>query len=382
MKLIACYPIFFKDYGIAHACYYLLRYMQDQEVSVQVFGLASNGCYSDPIYHDLIPGWIIKIAYKLLTDEQLHKLSEFLFLRKCLPCNDKVVYLWPRVSLDVYHAVKKKGFTIIYEGVNTHEANSKKILDQAYRDLGLPLMHGITDERVKLESEKMAMADYIFSCSEIMTQAFIHHGIPARKILQTSYGLPETAIKRKEKMAVEPLVFTFIGSIGPRKGVHLLLKYWKEAAINGKLRLVGEVDEIFKPILPPLLEDTAIECIPFTKDLASIYQSTDVFILPSLEEGSPLVTYLALGAGLPMLLSPMAAGGVVQHDVQGLVIDPHDGKAWIDAIRRIHQDSDLRHRLSDAAFALAPNYTWQTVGKQRRLLIQNAMLRDQEKLAT
>jgi glycosyltransferase involved in cell wall biosynthesis len=376
MKIVACYPVFFKDYGIAHACYHLLRNMQDEHVSVEIFGLASDGCYAEPIYQDLIPSWIKTIAYKLLSEEQLQKIGEFLFIRKLGGSPDKIVYLWPSVSLEVYRAFKNKGFTIVYEGVNTHEANSKQILDKEYIELGLPLLHGITEDRVHQESEKMALADYIFSCSEVMTQAYLTNGVSASKILQTSYGLPDNLIKRKESKPSEQLVFSFIGSIGARKGVHLLLDYWVTAGVNAKLRLVGQVDKVFEPVIANYLNNPEIEHIPFTNDLSSIYQSTDVFILPSLEEGSPLVTYLALGAGLPMILSPMAAGGVVQHDIHGIVLDPHNESAWVEAIRAMNNDATLRGRLGDAAFKLAPQYTWQNVAKKRRTLIQQALMRD------
>ena len=109
--------------------------------------------------------------------------------------------------------------------------------------------------------------------------------------------------------------------------------------------------------------------IPFTDDLPSLYKQADVFILPSLEEGSPLVTYMAMGAGLPMLLTPMSAGGVVTNGVEGFVIEPHDANNWVNAMRKITEDSELRSRFAAAAKNKSSRYIWDTVAKQRLKLL-------------
>ncbi len=105
------------------------------------------------------------------------------------------------------------------------------------------------------------------------------------------------------------------------------------------------------------------------KDLKPIYKEADVFLLPSLEEGSPLVTYLALGAGLPCIVSPMGGGGVIEHNKEGFVIEPHDDLTWIESIKKISEDIDLRKRFSSNAYVKAKDYLWSTVGRKRSQLL-------------
>lgn len=374
MKIAALYPIYFKNYGIAHACYNLIRHMQSDTITSRLYGLASDGSFKDSCYQDLIPSWTKSIAFRLFSDECLQKKGECLFRQRLTAGKfGEIAYLWPGVSLETYQAAKRSGLTIIYEGVNTHEVNSKSILDAAYSNLGISVAHEITNEKIALESEKLKLADYVFSCSPIMTDAFLKNGIPVGKILQTSYGLSSSSIAKSNYKTTDQLVFTFVGSIGVRKGVHLLLDYWQKAGLNAKLRLVGKVDDAFKPIIEPCLKRQDIEHIPFTNDLATIYHNTDVFILPSIEEGSPLVTYLALGAGLPIIASPMGAGGVLTHNLNGLVIPPEDRDAWIEAMHKLADDADLRGSLASEAFKLSYEYTWQNVAQQRLSQIQNAI---------
>ena len=47
--------------------------------------------------------------------------------------------------------------------------------------------------------------------------------------------------------------------------------------------------------------------------------SADVFVFPSLFEGSAVVTYEALAAGLPSVVTP-SAGSVVRDGVEGFIV--------------------------------------------------------------
>jgi glycosyltransferase involved in cell wall biosynthesis len=88
-------------------------------------------------------------------------------------------------------------------------------------------------------------------------------------------------------------------------------------------------------------------------------------VLPSIEEGSPLVTYLALASGIPSLLSYPAAGGIVHDDIEGLVRDPANDSSFQQALAQLATDAQLRERLGRAAFAASARYTWPRVANER-----------------
>ena len=164
-----------------------------------------------------------------------------------------------------------------------------------------------------------------------------------------------------------------MGSISVRKGVHLLLDYWVKAKLNAKLQLVGTIEPAIKNLVEKYLMQENIEHIPYTNDLASIYKNADVFVLPSLEEGSPLVTYMAFGAGLPLLVSPMGGGGVVSDGVEGIVIDPYDAEKWIAQLQALSTDFNLRATLAGQSKLKAPYYLWDAVAKRRLEALTEAM---------
>ena len=367
MKIRAYYPNYFADYGLCHACYYLLKGMQVEGHDIKLKGIASESFSPAGFYSDIFPKWSKSIVYKALSNENVMRLAESIFLNS-LQKDVEIAYLWPAVSLNAYKTIKNRGHKIIYEGVNTHEANSKAILDAEYKSLKLPDLSSISAAKVIDESAKLALADYIYSCSPIMTASMLSNGIPQSKILQTSYGLSPSAVldvpSRFDKVNRQP-TFIFVGTISVRKGIHLLLKYWAKANLNAKLKLVGTIEDALKPLVSSYLLDTRIEHIPFTLDLTSIYKSADVLILPSLEEGSPLVTYLALGASLPVIVSPMGGGGVIVDGEDGFVIEPHDENKWVERMRQLAESDELRQKLSANSKQKATSYVWDAVGKRR-----------------
>ena len=114
-----------------------------------------------------------------------------------------------------------------------------------------------------------------------------------------------------------------------------------------------------------LLSRPDIVHIPFTNDIASVYRSADIFVFPTLEEGSPLAVYEAMGNGLPVIVSPMGAGEIVRDGKEGMVIDPFDREALIAAMRRMATDFELREAMAAAGRVRASDYTWEEAGSHR-----------------
>jgi glycosyltransferase involved in cell wall biosynthesis len=62
----------------------------------------------------------------------------------------------------------------------------------------------------------------------------------------------------------------------------------------------------------------------------------------------------AQSAGLPALVS--SDGGlreVVEHEVSGLIIDPHDFDAWVREVQRVLNDQGVRRKLVEGGYRAA-----------------------------
>ena len=88
-------------------------------------------------------------------------------------------------------------------------------------------------------------------------------------------------------------------------------------------------------------------------NVVPFYAAGDVFVLPSLSEGSPNVLLEAMAAEVPIVAT--AVGGVteiVSNEESALLVPPKNPQALAAAIDRVLQDSALAQRLTTVASAL------------------------------
>ncbi len=286
-----------------------------------------------------------------------------------------LAYLWPNVPYQVFRAAKDKGALVAAEGINCHQAFAKTILEEEFSRLGLSPSSRITDEDIEDEKRKLALTDFLFAPSPMVAASFAGEGFPKERILQSSYGWEPSSLAG-EGRALEPsrgLDVLFVGRIGVRKGAHFLFEAWEEAGIEGRLILAGRFFDDLGKKYAALLSRPDVVHLGFTKDVGSVYRSGRVLAFPSLEEGSPLVTYEAMSQGLAMLVSPMAAGGVVRDGKEGLVLPPGDREAWVEALRDLAAHPEKREALGRAARERAREFTWDKVGARRREALLEAV---------
>ncbi|MDB5500002.1 MAG: glycosyl transferase group 1, partial [Phenylobacterium sp.] len=96
----------------------------------------------------------------------------------------------------------------------------------------------------------------------------------------------------------------------------------------------------------------------FLADLRPLYQATDVLVLPSVEDGSALVTYEAQASGCALLVSD-AAGARFTHGTEGFMHHAGDVETLAQQMRMLADDPALLLRMQNAAALNAQQYTWE-----------------------
>ena len=83
--------------------------------------------------------------------------------------------------------------------------------------------------------------------------------------------------------------------------------------------------------------------------IRSCYLDADLFCLPSLGEGVPVVLMEAMATGLPVVASQiMGVPELVEHGVSGLLVPPGRPEALANAIEDLAGDPGLRRRMGEA----------------------------------
>ncbi len=193
--------------------------------------------------------------------------------------------------------------------------------------------------------------------------------IPAEKITQQIGGASEHYFAARSS---HPKGILYVGTWIDRKGVpELVAAFMEVARSNPAITLTvagpGVPNETVLQAFPAELRDRILFAPSTDNDheLAAIYQSHAMFVLPSTFEGLPLVMVEAAAAGLPIITTAVCGmRDMIRHEENGLIVPIADAKALSDSIRRLLEDSSLALRLGEAARETARRYTWERSAEQ------------------
>jgi glycosyltransferase involved in cell wall biosynthesis len=220
------------------------------------------------------------------------------------------------------------------------------------------------DDVLRAEEEEFALADYLLCPSEFVAKTFLERGFRRERLLLHQYGFDQQKFvpgqhERCQTGDRTGLMMLFAGDCSVRKGLHFALEAWLESSAcrTGKFRIAGRFLPEYERKLVPLLRDPSVEVLGFRSDLPRLMQESDLFVLPSLEEGSALVTSEARGAGCVLLVSD-ASGARCTHGLDGLVHPIGDVATLAQQLSSLQQDRDLLRRLRAASLSTSSELTW------------------------
>lgn len=156
----------------------------------------------------------------------------------------------------------------------------------------------------------------------------------------------------------------FVGTADLRKGIHYLAMAAAQLQASGRryeFRVAGDVTDQVRQ-QPVCRHLRFLGRVPRDR-IHEEFQRADVFVLPSLAEGSAEVTYEALAAGVPLVVT-QAAGSVAREGIEGRIIPERDPAALADAIEGVIEQRQLRTRMASAARERAREYTWEKYGER------------------
>ena len=156
-----------------------------------------------------------------------------------------------------------------------------------------------------------------------------------------------------------------MGEVGLGKGAHYLMSALErlkgrgiECKFVGPLRIAPSTIRKFRDVA----EFTG--AVP-RSEVAALLDWADVFVLPSLCEGSATAIYEALSAGLPVITT-FSSGSPVRHQSDGIIIRERSVDDLVDAIIYLRDQPDEVLRMSAAAKQRSNDYT---LGEYERRLV-------------
>ena len=204
----------------------------------------------------------------------------------------------------------------------------------------------------------LVLADRVLVPSYHVADSLVRHGLSIDRIRMISYAADCRRFRPKVGKRHElGCTFLFAGGISHRKGVKYLLEAWRRIHRPGwRLQLLGPMPADLGPLKPYLDIIEPLGRVSHA-DMPARMASADVFVFPSLFEGSAVVTYEALACGLASIVTP-SAGSVVRDGIEGFLVPTSSVDPLAQRMEQLGSDPELRAQMAWAARSRGLAFDW------------------------
>ena len=212
---------------------------------------------------------------------------------------------------------------------------------------------------------------YTFGIGRILLMSFqkivvfgrpiLHHlvrlGVPRERIVVIPYGTNERElvvlgdkydIRSKWGFRHGELLILFVGRLAPVKGITYFLKAAEALSKkypNTRFLIVGD-GPLRKLVEMACRANPAITYLGYRDDVPELMKASDIFVLPSISEGLPLVLLEAGYMGLPVIATNVGAvPDIITDGRTGLLVNRGSLRQLIRAISLLIEYEDLRKKL-------------------------------------
>ena len=240
------------------------------------------------------------------------------------------------------------------------------------------------------------MADRYVSKSIVITEIFKKSEIPMNKVVQIPYSVDiekftpldsgeKKKLRNKLGLWEEGLIILFVGGINIRKGVHLLVDAFisAEKEFSGiNLLIVGPtykydqkyISDIKEKIRTADLEGKIILTEENVSNVNEFMQCSDIFVLPSRQEGFPISIIEAMSCGLAVVGSdiPEIARAQIENGRDGYIFKMGDTKELESVLKKLMNDKEcIRKMGKEAREKVVNNWSTEIVDKSYEKLYES-----------
>ena len=191
---------------------------------------------------------------------------------------------------------------------------------------------------------------------------------------------PNQTAEVRRKLGVEDDFLLYVGTIEPRKNLHVLLDAYRKvisnAGLEPQLVIVGKKGWLSDDLFGRLRKLGIKDRVHFTgylpdNDLCALYSSCRIFIYPSKYEGFGLPPLEAMACGAVVIASSTPAVTEVVEDAACLVA-PGEVNELAEAMITLLRDENERRRLSAAGLKRALQFSWNRTARLMLAVYQEA----------
>jgi glycosyltransferase involved in cell wall biosynthesis len=322
------------------------------------------------VYPTLAKGGI-RIPGRVLGPLRMAALHDHIVARRIMKMKENVdiIHAWPLGARQTLAVAVSLGIPTALERCNAHTRFAMEVVNKECARLGLALppdhSHAYNAEKLRREVEEYELADKLLCPSDFVVRTFLELGYSLNKLARHQYGFDPRIFHPYDQpaKASRGLTMLFAGGCAPRKGLHYALEAWLQSPAHrdGRFLIAGTFIPGYADKLASMLAHPSVQVLGHRRDISELMRKSDLLVLPSVEEGSALVTAEARASGCVILVSE-AAGAICTHMENALVHQVGNVEALARHITMLHEDRELLKKLRAESLRTAAEITWTAAG--------------------
>lgn len=263
----------------------------------------------------------------------------------------KVVHIWEPCIETIKYA-KSSGFSVILDipiAPAMHSVNLDKI--------GLLGSHNLDLlELVSREKKCYRYVDHFISPSQFVCDVLKMYDIPQKKISLIPFGVDSQKFQFDREYTKGSVRFCFAGAINRRKGIKFLLEAFDDSIFeNDELHLCGRVFKDQRKLIEKVKLKNLV--LPGIVNTAEYFRSCDVYVFPTLMEGSSKSIFEAMASGMPVITTCFS-GSLVRNGKDGFIVPAGNSKLLREKMIELKCNLLMRKKMGKSSQSLVSSYTW------------------------
>ncbi len=318
----------------------------------------------------------IKLAKSLYINELINRSTNWLRLgypldflaceafdylaSKLIKFDSDVYFIWSSYGLRTIKAIRKRNKVakIILVRGSTHIEEQEMLL----KTVNKSRKQQVNSKIIAKELKEYQEADYITVPSTFAYKSFIKWGFSPDRLFLNPLGVDLSQFPlKKEQSLSESITFGNVGTLSRRKNVSSLIDVLTKLNVGSKFKLIlaGALD--YKSFEEKSLLKDFIKYFGKInqRELKSVYEKIDVFVINSVEEGLAMVQLQAMSSGCPIISTyNSGAEDIIKNYENGIMIPAlNDGELekailWFEENKsKIPEMGQLSRKIADDGFS-------------------------------
>jgi len=140
---------------------------------------------------------------------------------------------------------------------------------------------------------------------------------------------------------------------------------WKLVIVGGNAKNLNLLEKYIQLVKELGLEDR-VQLVGAKSNVADYYKRAKIFAFTSSSEGFPNVIGEAMSYGLPVIAYDCTAGpsDLINNEETGFLIEERDQKTYIEKLKKLMQDEELRNKQSSKALEKIKDFDAEKIAEQ------------------